>query len=581
MKKRVKKLLIMIPGILTLLFSGCQPVSQGTPAGENPETSQNIAPQENSPALESGKDGETIVILHTNDVHCAIDDKIGYDGLYLYKEEMMQEYDNVLLVDAGDAIQGGTYGAISKGEMITSLMNDVGYDCATIGNHEFDYGFYVLNDRAEQLNCGYVCTNFCTPDGKTVFEPYRMIERAGKKLAFIGVVTPETFSKSVVRTYVDDQGNPMYDFMNDETGERLAECVQKTVDEVREKGADFVILLTHLGNNEEDEARYHSKALIAATAGIDYVIDGHEHAMVITDMINKDGKAVPSSQTGKKFASIGKILIHPDNTITAELVEEVPKPEGIEAECVTRSEKEYWVDSAIRRKIEEYKSVYNSRLSRKVGESAFDLPGLSEDGDKLAKKQELGITDLVTDAMREIGESEIAMVSGTNFRDGLKRGDILYSNCTEVFAHGNDILVVKLKGQDILDALEFGARILPKGNNGLLHVSGMEYTVDLTVPSSVKLDSDGNFISVDGPYRVKDVMIDGEPLDAERDYSVTMSTYLQKAGHGMAMMKNAKILRYTQRTEDELLAEYIENNLEGKIPEQYQKSQNRMKVVTP
>lgn len=167
----MKHKLISILAAMTLLLAGCGLATEGTPNGQPPA----------SQSPETTKDSESIVILHTNDVHCAVNDNIGYDGLYLYKEEMLQKYENVLLVDAGDAIQGSAYGTLSKGKLIIDLMNDVGYDCATLGNHEFDYGMDVLDDRSEQLNCGYICSNFCTADGETVFEPYRIFEIAGKK----------------------------------------------------------------------------------------------------------------------------------------------------------------------------------------------------------------------------------------------------------------------------------------------------------------------------------------------------------------------------------------------------------------
>ena len=573
---RMTNKLLMLFIVMVLFLSGCQEVSEGTPSSVVPEDSQNT---ETTETAKKEKDKETIVILHTNDVHCALDNRIGYDGLYLYKQEMQQKYENVLLVDAGDAIQGGIYGSLSNGKIIINLMNDVGYDCATIGNHEFDYGFEVLDDLSEDLNCSYTCANFCTSDGEPVFEPYRIFDMAGKKIAIIGVDTPTTFTKSKIHTLVDDTGLPMYDFMADETGDKLAECIQKYVDEVRGKGADIVIMLAHLGNMKEDDPLYCSETVMSKLHGIDLLIDGHQHAKDAYELKDQEGKLVKYTQAGTKLATIGKVLIHPDNTITTEFVDEVPEPEGIEAKLVTRGKKECWVDTSINKKIGEYTSEYEDLLNRKIGEIAFDLPVRSENGDSLAKQQEIGLMNLYTDALCVLSESDISMHNGGGIREGLTKGGILYSDCVNAFPYGNDILVMKMKGQLILDVIEFGARKLPMGNNGLIHGMGLEYTVDLSVPSSVKEDANGTFISIDGPYRVKEVLINGKPLDLEKEYTVAMSAFLQEGGDGFSMMKDAELLQYTQKVESGIVVEYIEQTLGGVVPEKYNALENRIKMI--
>lgn len=563
-------------GLMSLIFAGCQETSEGSPAPLPTPQTESAAPQEEK---QGEKDEDTIVILHTNDVHCGLNDKIGYDGLSLYKKEMEQKYENVLLLDAGDAIQGDIYGTLSKGDIIIDLMNDVGYDAATLGNHEFDYGFEVLDNLSEKLKCGYICANFATADGELVFEPYRIFEAAGKKIAVIGIVTPSTFTKSKIGSLTDDQGLPMYDFMADETGERLVNCVQHYADEVKEKGADVVILMSHLGNGDGEDLRYHSEEIIRKTNGIDIVIDGHEHAKTSFDWKNKDKDPVLVQQTGTKLQSIGKILIHPDSTFTAELVEEVPEPNGIEAELAARGKKEYWVDSSVKKKIGEYCSAYEDLLNRKIGDISFDLPLKNSEGTVLSKIEETGIVNLLTDAMLEEGDSEIALYNGGGARNGLAKGEITWGDIVSAFPYANDVIVVKLKGEDLLHALEFGARRLPLENNGLLHGSGLVYTIDLSVASQVQEDANGVYLDVKEPFRVKDVLINGKPLDPEREYTVTMNTYLQGGGDGMAMMKNAEILRYTQKVDYEILSDYIERVLNGEIPQKYEKPEDRLRII--
>ena len=244
------------------------------------------------------------VILHTNDVHCALEDRIGYDGLSLYRKELEELYGKVLLVDAGDAIQGSTIGSISKGAQIVKAMNYVGYDLAIPGNHEFDYGFDVLDDCAEQLQCGYICANFCTSDGTPVFEPYRILEtESGLKIAFIGVDTPDTFTKSTIKDVVDEVGDPMYDFLADETGDCLCTALQGYIDDARAHGVDYVILVSHLGNNDAVTPVFRCDAVVSRLTGLDMVIDGHSHEIYNIMMTLKDGKKIPAAQTGTQFRS--------------------------------------------------------------------------------------------------------------------------------------------------------------------------------------------------------------------------------------------------------------------------------------
>ena len=417
---KIRMKIILLFMLMFLFLSGCQEASEGTPSPDVPEDSPNA---ETTETVTNEKDTESIVILHTNDVHCGLTDRIGYDGLALYREEMEQEYENVLLVDAGDAIQGGIFGSLSNGKIIIDLMNDVDYDCAIIGNYGFDYGFEVLDDLSEALNCGYTCANFCTSNGKPVYAPYRIFDLAGKKIAIIGVVTPTTFTQSKIYIIVDDTGQPMYDFMVDETGDKLAECIQKYVDEVRGKGADIVILIAHLGNTKTGDSRFRSEMVMSKLHGIDLLIDGHQHAKDAYELKDKEGKMVKYTQAGTKLAAIGKVLIHPDNTITTEFVDEVPEPEGIEAKLVTRGTKEYWVDTSINRKIGEYTSYYKNLLNRKIGEIAFNLPVRSENEGSLARRHETGLMNLFADActcsVRVIFQCTTAAVSAKDSPKGI------------------------------------------------------------------------------------------------------------------------------------------------------------------
>ena len=273
-------------------------------------------------ALAADKD---IVVLYTNDVHCGVDDNIGYAGLALYKKEMQQQTPYVTLVDTGDAIQGAPIGTLSDGGYLIDIMNYVGYDFAVPGNHEFDYGMSRFLELAGKLNCGYYSCNFIdSVTGAPVFAPYKMLTYGATQVAFVGVTTPESFTKSTPAYFQDSQGNYIYSFCEDESGRKLYDQVQASVDAARTAGADYVILAGHLGENGITQ-KWSSASVIANTTGIDVCIDGHSHETVPSENVkNKNGQNVVLTQTGTKLNHIGKLTISADGSIRTELVSEVP-----------------------------------------------------------------------------------------------------------------------------------------------------------------------------------------------------------------------------------------------------------------
>ena len=222
---------------------------------------------------------DDIVIIHLNDVHCGLNDTIGYDGFVLYRDELKKKYKNVITVDVGDHVQGGTLGAITQGTAILELMNEVEFDVNTIGNHEFDYGVEQLYNINDEMKTKYICCNFHKAgEEKPIFDPYKIIEAGDKKIAFIGVITPLTFSKTYLSTLRDDDGKPLYNFYSDH--DELAKIVQKYIDEVRdEEKVDYVILLTHIGMDVED---YTSNEIVSKINRVDAVLDGHTHMVYNT-----------------------------------------------------------------------------------------------------------------------------------------------------------------------------------------------------------------------------------------------------------------------------------------------------------
>ena len=514
------------------------------------------------------------VILHTNDVHVAFQENIGYDGLALYKKELEAQYDHVLLIDAGDAIQGAPIGAISKGIEIIKMMNRVGYDLAVPGNHEFDYG-EALAECAQELDCGYTCVNYCTSDGKPIFSPWRILEAGDVKIGFVGVVIPDTFTKSVIKDILNEVGEPMYDFLADYTGDRLAERLQQAIDEVRVAGADYVILVSHLGNNDSITPQYRCDAIVGKLTGLDMVIDSHSHERYNRTVTDRAGRQLPIAQANTKLDAIGQLTIYRDGRLEEKLVDSVPEPTGLPFERVTRRKVERCVDPDMKAYLDGVVAAYTPLMERKLGALSRDL--IVRDGQvDVSRDAENGLCDLVADAYRAIGGTQTALINAGSVRNNLEAGKVTYNSVLNILPYSNDVVTAKVTGQMLLDALEFGVALLPNISARFPQVSGIAFHVNTEIPTSVVQDSTGQFAGVDGPRRVYDVTVGGVPIDPKAEYTITGTTYLLNGGDGYAMFREADILSSTMLPDNEVVMKYIEENLNGVIPEAYENTQGRI-----
>ena len=573
-----------------------------------------------APALAAEIPDQEIIILYTNDVHCGVTDNIGYAGLALYEKQMKEETPYVALVDAGDAIQGAPIGTLSEGGDIVSIMNQVGYDFAIPGNHEFDYGMDRLLELSDQLNCGYYSCNFTDlRTGESVFEPYKIMDFGQVQVAFVGAATPESFTKSTPKYFQDDSGNYIYGFCEDETGQALYSRIQETVDEARTAGADYVILVGHLGN-AGITPRWASQAVVANTDGIDAVIDGHSHETVAsTTLKNKDGEDVLLTQTGTKLADIGKMTIGTDGTITAELVDQVTGGEAGASYTVQKGDSlsriakrelgsyNLWnviyeanrdqlsnpnvirpgqvltipgsqtaedgkaEDPQTAQFIADIEAQFQETLNTVLATTSVDLTvNDPATGERRVRSGETNLGDLTADAYRYVLGAEIGFSNGGGIRDSIAAGNITYNDTLRVFPFGNMGCVAEVTGQQIKDALEMGARNYPEENGALQQVSGLTYTIDSSIPSSVQLDDKRNFVAVTGPYRVTDIMVNGEPLDLNRTYTLASHNYLLKdGGDGMTMFAGCNIVKDEVMADVDLLSAYVRDNLGGVVGEEY------------
>jgi 2',3'-cyclic-nucleotide 2'-phosphodiesterase (5'-nucleotidase family) len=558
----------------------------GTAAAENAEGTEAAAAEAalragTAEGTETGEefpagdpDEVAAVILHTNDVHVGLQDNIGYDGLSLYRKELEALYDNVLLIDAGDAIQGAALGAMSKGAEIIKIMNELGYDLAIPGNHEFDFGFDVLDDCSEQLACGYICANFCTIDGETVFEPWRILEAGDLKIGFVGAVTPDTFTRSAIKDVVNEVGEPMYDFLADETGDRLAGALQKNIDEVREQGADYVILVAHLGNATENTSIYSSNAIVGKLNGIDMVIDGHSHEVYNTAIPDKDGKMTPIAQTGTKLQHIGQLTVYKDGHLEENIIDLVPESAAVPAESVTRKNEERYVDPETKTFIDNIYGAYDSIMSRKIGDLSVDLIKM-ENGKDLSRTAENGLCELAADAFRAVGGTQAGLIGAGSLRTNLEAGEVTYQDVVDILPYCNEVITAEVSGQDLLDALEFGVSFLPEEAGAFPQVSGITFRLNEEIESSVTIDEKKQFVSVDGEYRVSDVKVDGKDLDPNAIYTLAITQYLFTGGDGYTMFEDSEIISTTGLVDNEVVMKHIEENLGGVIPEMYAEPQGR------
>lgn len=543
--------------VLAFMLSACAqtPVAEA-PGGTAGETSvAALAPQLD----------KELVILYTNDVHCAVDDAIGYAGLAALRAQLVAEDKHVVLVDAGDVVTGDFIGVASRGAYLVDIMNQMPYDIAIPGNHEFDYGTDRFFELVEMADYPYLAVNVIDlATGKTLLPPSAIMEFNGVKIGFVGVTTPKIISTSVPAYFQDEAGAFIYDFCQDQSGEALYTAVQEAVDQVREQGAHYVILLAHLGISYE-VSPWTSSEVIENTTGIDAVLDGHSHSVLECERVkNKEGRWTLLSSTGTKLNAVGQLRLTPEGTMTTGLI-------------VDYTEK----DPEMERYIEEIQSEYEAELNTVVARSEVDLtivePGTNI---RIVRNAETNLGDLCADAYRAIGQADIAIVNSGGIRESIPAGDITLGQIFAVDPFSNYLCVAEVTGQEILDALEMSCRATPEESSQFSQLSGMTYEFDVNIPSPVKLDENGMFIGIDGERRVQSVWVDGQPLDPEKTYTLAANDYLLKyAGNGYTMFQDSVLLRDSFLSTQQVLLNYITEQLKGVIGADYADPYGQERIV--
>ena len=498
--------------------------------------------RENIPDPDANK---SIVILSDNDVHCSIDGYARLAGL----SDAIAASDTawVATVSCGDYLQGGNAGALSRGQYIVDVMQAVGYDAVTLGNHEFDYGMDRMQELMRQINAPVLSANlYKYGSSEPCFPSYTIRNYGTRSVAFVGVTTPESMVGERYSFY-DNDGNQTYDLRTDD----VCNLVQAAVDEARGKGADYVVILAHLGE-EQPALGITSHQLIAATRGIDAVLDGHSHSIIPNDLVeNLDGKLVPVSQTGTQFANVGKLVISADGRITTSLVpiEEIPYERAS-------------VSAAIDKVHQELDEV----TARQVAYSDFDLVMRDADGNRLIRRAETNLGDILTDAVRDVMHAQIGLFNGGGFRSGISAGTITYGDITNAQPFDDHLSKFEVTGAQILSMLERCTSNLPAEEGQFPQVSGLRYTIhqqsDTVSDVAVFEEASGNWI----------------PLDPASYYTIASSDYYARGGF-YETLKDGKQLIYSTGLVRDALSDYMEKTLGGVIPAIYAQPQGRITVL--
>lgn len=501
-----------------------------------------------SPAFAAGEGDVTI--LYTNDVHANFTKKITYSMVAGYRDSL----ENVLLLDAGDHIQNTVYGTINTANVVIDIMNAAGYNAATLGNHDFGNMAVLENAKFDYLACNVF------RNGEPFADAYKVYKVGGKKVAVVGIATPETIAKSTPTNFMDEAGNIIFTFGEGEDGAVLYSLVQNAINAAA-KEADYVIALGHLGS-DESAAPYSSLDVIQNTTGLVAFIDGHSHTeMGGQEVADKEGKTVVLTQTGCNFATLGQMTIAADGTVTTKLLKNTDLPE-VEPNAETK-------------KVEDNFAAETEALqSMVVGATEVTLSINGTDGVRIVRKQDSALANFCTDAFYHMYDGteytvDMAFQVGGNIRATVNEGEITYKEMKTLYPWNNGVCLVRITGQQVLDALEWGAKsVNAEGtaeDGGFLNVAGLKYTVNVAIPSTVQKSE--NNIWIGGPtgeYRVVDVQVldreSGEykPLDLNAKYNLAGVNYtLMQMGDGFNMF-NGEYIRNNTTVDYLTLVQYLE-----------------------
>ncbi|MCQ2195181.1 MAG: bifunctional metallophosphatase/5'-nucleotidase [Paludibacteraceae bacterium] len=485
-----------------------------------------------------------LVILYENDVHCGIDGYAKLAGL----RDAIADTAYVAVVSSGDYLQGGTIGAISKGEYIVDIMKSVGYDCVTLGNHEFDYKIPQMKKLLNKLSVPVASANLKdSKTGNLVFLPFVMRQYGAFNVAFIGLTTPTT-RYTEEYAFVDEEGNLIYDLSEKE----IYDLAQAAALKARSLGAKYVIALTHLGEDKND-LNVDSHGLIANTRGIDVVLDAHTHSVIPTQYVNnKLDMPVLISQTGTKLANVGKLYISKDGKISNELIPTASiKQESARVKHVTDS----------------IKKLSENFTSRRIGTTDYELSILNAKGDQEVRLAETNSGNIVADAFRIVVGSNIGLTNGGGIRTSIKAGEIKMGDVIDMLPYDNYLYEVEVEGSVLAVMLTKCIKDLPYESGDFPQVSGIKFDIDAKA------------------HKVSNIKVlnlqtnNYEPIDMNKVYTVATTDYCITGGGMQGMLKDSKVTKSSVMIYSEALVEYISNHLNGHVGKEYSTTQGRINFI--
>lgn len=484
---------------------------------------------------------KSIVIIYENDVHCAIE---GYAKMAGLRDAIAaSDTAYAVIVSCGDFLQGGTAAALSQGQYIADIMRNMGYQAVTLGNHEFDYGTKRMKKLLKKIGAPVTCANFYNAGaGKPYYPKYVMLQCGDKRIAFIGALTPETMKFESYGFY-DVKGKMRYDLKPD----NFYSIVQQTVDEARSKGADYVVMLSHMGEKTQTMG-FNSHRMVEATRGIDAVLDGHSHSVVPgKEVKNRDSAAVIVTQTGTLFAYVGKLLIK-DGRLQTELIPTTEIP---------------YENARVKATTDSVTALIKAEADKVVGRCNFPLTVTDEKGNYSVRLMETNAGDLVTDAYRHFFNADIALDNGGGLRNDVLAGTITYGNITALSPYDNTIYLIRATGAQIIETLKESTILLPEPDGNFPQCAGLRYTIHVSC------------------HTVSEVMVEDKEsgkyvaIDPEKSYNVAVRSYYKYGGFNN-VLRGCPIIKATTIMCRDVVVQYIKETLGGIVPERYSRPQGRI-----
>lgn len=488
---------------------------------------------------------KSIVILYENDVHCGIDGYTKMAGL----RDAINSSDTAYaaVVCAGDFLQGNTTGAISKGQYIADIMRLMGYHALTLGNHEFDYGVPRMKQLLEQVGTPVTCVNlYEAGEPQPIFAPYVIHQYGNKKVAYIGVCTPETMILEGYSFY-DTNGILLYDLKP----KTFYQLVQQAVDEARAEGADYVVLLSHVGETPQSMG-FSSHRLVNNTRGIDVVLDGHSHEIFENaKATNLDGKEIIVTQTGTQFANVGKLLITPDGRFITKLIKSSDIP---------------YENKAITAVTDSIHQMVKAVTSTVVAHSDYTLVVSDENNQWIVRGQETNAGDLVADAYRHALKADIGFENGGGIRNDIHAGDITYGDIIGMLPYDNTLRRIAVTGQQLKEMLTRCTALVPVLDGNFPQCSGLRFKIH----SKSHTVSDIEILKDDGSYA---------PIEMNHQYSVALTNYNHEGGGFFDCFKKCPVLFESTLRYYEALSDYLSKVLKGNTGKAYAQPQGRITII--